>query len=250
MKAFELIDKLTYLAKNCKTKYMWGTFGNRITPSLIEAKAKQYPTRYSENRKVLLAACAKETVWGFDCSGLIKGVLWGFCDNGGGSASYCSHGVPDLTAGGIMERCKNVSSPVSEAIPAGAAVYMPGHIGVYLGGGKVAEATLSSRGDGVVISPLSAAGWQKYGLLPWVDYSGTAETRPETQPTKIEKGSVVRVKKDAKIYRQNGKFASFVYQMAWIVSEVRGDRAVIDKSLDGRYSICSPVAVEDLEQEK
>lgn len=284
IQVFELIDRLMYIAKNCKTRYMWGTFGNEITPALIAAKAAQYPEHYSSARKSLLSSLTGQKVWAFDCAGLIKGVLWGFCENGGGSVSYCSHGVPDLSASGIIGKCSGVSSAVSEKIPAGAALYMPGHIGIYLGGGKVVEATLSSRGDGVVISSLHDVKWQKYGLLPWVDYTAgkvdaeklwqylakwdipkedwfdvdgdgkiTARdavilSRKEAGLSSgtIHAGSTVRVRTGAKIYGQNGTFAPFVYETCWIVSEISGDRAVIDKSADGQYSICSPVRLSDL----
>ena len=61
----------------------------------------------------------------------------------------------------------------------------------------------------------------------------------------IEKGSVVSIKKGATYY--NGKdIPSWVENKQWIVSEVNGDRAVIDKSADGKNSINSPISTKYL----
>lgn len=59
--------------------------------------------------------------------------------------------------------------------------------------------------------------------------------------TKITKGTVVSIAKNATYY--NGKaIPNWVKSLKWIVKENPvGDRAVIDKSTDGRYSICSAI---------
>ena len=67
---------------------------------------------------------------------------------------------------------------------------------------------------------------------------------PTTTST-IKKGDTVRILSGATYY--NGKAVpNWVAAKQWIVREVSGDRAVIDKSVDGKNSICSPINVKFL----
>lgn len=77
---------------------------------------------------------------------------------------------------------------------------------------------------------------------------GTTVTKPEekeepkTEPvtTSIKKGDVVKIKSGATYY--SGKaIPTWVKNKQWIVKEVSGNRVVIDKSTDGKNSICSPI---------
>lgn len=80
-----------------------------------------------------------------------------------------------------------------------------------------------------------------------------AEMNPKTATTttststaaKINKNDIVKLANNATYY--NGKsIPSWVKKVNWYVSEVAGNRAIIDKSTDGKYSICSPVDVKYL----
>lgn len=55
----------------------------------------------------------------------------------------------------------------------------------------------------------------------------------------------MKLKSGAKTYT-GGSIAGFVFNDTWIVSEVVGSRAVIDKNVGGTNSICTPVNVKDL----
>jgi len=82
--------------------------------------------------------------------------------------------MPDTNANGYIKQCKNVSSNFSSIDP-GEAVWMPGHIGVYIGNGEVIEATPSWK-NGVQKTKLSARRWEKHGLMPQIEYTqGQAE---------------------------------------------------------------------------
>ena len=66
-------------------------------------------------------------------------------------------------------------------------------------------------------------------------------TPPKTSTsTSIKKGDVVSIKSGATYYT-GGDVPSWVEKMQWIVKEVSEDRAVIDKSSDGKNSINSPI---------
>lgn len=100
-----------------------------------------------------------------DCSGLIKGTLWGYPNNGKYGNIY-----PDVNANSIISNyCYNQSSDFSN-ISRGEFVWLSGHIGVYIGNGKVCEC--SSRWEnGIQITNLKDRKWAKHGFSKWLDYS-------------------------------------------------------------------------------
>lgn len=61
----------------------------------------------------------------------------------------------------------------------------------------------------------------------------------------VRPGSVVTVKSGARWYNGVG-IASFVFGRQWIVLEVRGDRAVINKDTAGQFAIMSAIHVNNL----
>ena len=71
-----------------------------------------------------------------DCSGLVKGILWGYPENG----KYASNSVPDINANTIISKCSLVSTDFTN-IKKGEVVWMNEHIGIYVGDGHVIEAT-------------------------------------------------------------------------------------------------------------
>lgn len=99
-----------------------------------------------------------------DCSGLVKGILWGYPDDG----KYASNGVPDNNADTIITKCKNVSTNFNN-ISRGEFVWMSGHCGIYIGDGQVIESSPKWE-NGVQITKLSQRNWKKHVELPWIDY--------------------------------------------------------------------------------
>ena len=145
-----------------------GCFGAPLTA----ANKIRYTNNHEYNRKTSRAAMIKSSsadTFGFDCVGLIKGVLWGWDASNGiyGGANYASNGVPDINADTMIARCKDISTDFS-TVEVGEAVWIPGHIGVYIGDGKVVECTPQWR-NGVQIT--SKRKWQKHGKLPYITYS-------------------------------------------------------------------------------
>ncbi len=171
MKANNFVSKLHEIVK-LKTVYAWGMFGSVITKDRVEAKAKQYPYWYTDNKvKSIFVPLYGTSAWGFDCIGLIKAVLWGW--NGDeskvyGGAVYASNGVPDLSADAMIDKCTNVSSDFS-SISIGEFLWMKGHCGIYIGNGKVIESTPKWT-NGVQITALNARSWLKHGKLPYIIY--------------------------------------------------------------------------------
>lgn len=159
--------------------YWYGTFGNMATQSLLTAKTKQYPAHYGSERMSKYKSQLGERV--HDCVGLIKGYLWSNTPTS--TPQYKSS--QDVSANGMIGKCKEWG--YIDTIPeiAGLLVWMQGHIGVYIGNGYVIEA----RGFnyGVVKTKLSARGWKKWGKCPYITYTTTTATKPETTKTETTK---------------------------------------------------------------
>ena len=188
MTNIEFASKLIDIAKNYKTLYIKGCFGAPMNA----ANKKRYSTNYDYNKQAARTAminAATDDTFGFDCVCLIKGVLWGW--NGDktkiyGGATYTSNGVPDIGADSMIKVCKEISTDFSK-IEIGEAVWMEGHIGVYVGDGLAVECT--PKWDNKVqitacnrsVSGYNRRNWTKHGKLPYVAY--IAEPVPEPAPT-------------------------------------------------------------------
>lgn len=106
-----------------------------------------------------------------DCSGLIKGTLWGYPYNG----KY-RHIYPDVNANTIMSTyCYNKSSNFNN-ITRGEFVWMSGHIGVYIGNGKVCECSPKWE-NGIQITEVSQRKWKLHAKSKWLDYSNYKTTK-------------------------------------------------------------------------
>ena len=138
--------------------YVLGSQGQEMTPALIRklehVTENDFQRALSSYEKHVKAGL---TLVAYDCSGLIvkylleKGLI-----------------KSDYTANGIYF---NLCDPISKAeLQEGDLVFKKYasqnkmyHVGVYLGDGTVAEA--KGRDDGVVITKLSAGGWNRFGRL-------------------------------------------------------------------------------------
>lgn len=188
MTNIELANKLKDIAKNYKTLYVMGCFGAPMTP----ANKKRYTQNHSYNRqadRTAMINAASTDTFGFDCVCLIKGVLWGWRGDKNaiyGGATYTSNGVPDIGADSMIKVCKNVTTDFSH-IEIGEAVWMEGHIGVYVGDGLAVECTprwankVQITACNRSVSGYNRRNWTKHGKLPYVKY--VEDTAPVTPPT-------------------------------------------------------------------
>ncbi|MBP3448367.1 MAG: hypothetical protein J6K51_05050 [Clostridia bacterium] len=176
MKSTDFITKLKNIANNYKTLYVMGCFGAPMTP----ANKKRYCNNHAYNKKAartqMIMAASADT-FGFDCVCLIKGVLWGWCGDKNktyGGASYAVNGVPDIGADAMITKCSGVSKDFSSIVP-GEAVWMPGHIGVYIGDGLAIECTpawdncvqITAVGNIGKKAGYNTRTWTKHGKLPY-----------------------------------------------------------------------------------
>ena len=190
MTASSFVSELKKIVNTQKTVYAWGMFGTIITKTRIDEKVKQYPYWYTKNKINSIFAPLYNSsipVFGFDCVGLVKSVLWGFCadpDKTYGGAVYGSCGVPDVSADAMICKCLETSTDFS-SIAIGEFVWLKGHCGIYIGNGQVVEST-PKWNNGVQITALSARKWLKHGKLPWVEYGENINAEGVTSIVTIE----------------------------------------------------------------
>ena len=185
----EFVTKLQDIATNYKTVYMLGCFGSPVTSQLIASKAKQLPMWYTSEKQAQLRKLIGKGYFAFDCVNLIKGVLWGWTGDSSksyGGATYNSNGVPDINADTMITKCIGVTTNFSH-IEIGEAVWMSGHIGVYIGNKKVVECTPKWSNKVQItaclnvgsVSGLNGRKWVKHGKLPYIQYVVDKVEEPE-----------------------------------------------------------------------
>ena len=191
MNNLEFVSKAKDIYEKHDTIYTWGTFMNK-----------------SKNGKL----CT-------DCSGFIKGILWGYPTNG----KYQSNGVTDINADTMISKCSNVSTNFNN-IEVGEVVWVKGHIGIYIGNGEVLEATSkwSSKLQKTAllnqkaIKGLNGRTWTKHGKLPYLnyekDYSKVYVVKKGDNLTKIAKECKVTVDQLAALNNIKNKNLIYVGQ--------------------------------------
>lgn len=182
MKQDDFINGL-YVALSCKTLYIKGGFGLTLTASGKKRAIASYD--YNKKRADKINAMPSDS-FGFDCCGLIKGVIGGFTGNKNktyGGAVYNKDNtlgtdrIPDYDETRLFNTCNNITKCKKvdmPNIPVGAMLWMTGHCGVYVGEGWVIEST-PAWADGVQKTRYVNRNWMKWGLLPYVEYEDSSK---------------------------------------------------------------------------
>ena len=154
--------------------YWWGTFGQVASAGLLAQKRAQYPDSYRGSQ---YASQFGQRV--HDCVGLIKGYRWS--ETPDSLPAYVAN--QDVAVPGLYAQCSRRGQLSSIPDKPGVCVFMAslGHVGVYVGNGKVIEAM--GQDYGVVETNLWSRGWAFWGMPDWIDYSqeepaATAEPDP------------------------------------------------------------------------
>jgi hypothetical protein len=156
--------------------YVYGTFGDACTISLLNQCAARYPANNlagGQMRKVGEKWLGKPVT---DCIGLLKWYMFTgkFGDNphSGYNLNY------DTSANGAFNNA-TVKGPISTLpeIP-GICLHMNGHFGVYIGGGWAIEA----RGTyyGVVKTRVKDRPWTYWFKSPWLEYTSEPDFKCDT----------------------------------------------------------------------
>ena len=180
MTNLEFIQIMKNIASEYKTLYVMGGIGAPMTEANKQRYTKNHPYNKQPSRVKMINAATSDT-FGFDCVGLIKGGLWGWKGDKTktyGGASYASNGVPDIGADTMITKCLNVSTTGWDKLVPGEAVWLEGHIGVYVGDNLVVESSPAFENK-VQFTGLANNGgkagynnrkWTKHGKLPYMTY--------------------------------------------------------------------------------
>ena len=158
--------------------YVWGTYGQVLDDALFAAKLEQYPTHVGNYEDFIRSNWLGGRT--ADCIGLIKGYSW--YDPATGHINYATNGMPDINADYMASSVAEKGS--IDTIPEipGLAVWRSGHIGIYIGNGKVVEAKATRIG--VVETNLSDGTWTHWIKIPYINY--IEETTEPEEPEPIE----------------------------------------------------------------
>lgn len=144
--------------------YVYGTYGQVLKPELLKSCAEKYPSQIEPFLTFTKTNWMNGRVT--DCAGLIKGYGW--FNPHTAEITYLTNGMPDLSANGIEQAATEKGKISSIPEIAGLAVWMDGHIGIYIGNGDVIEA--SSAKKGVVKTKLQGRGWLEWMKIPSIRY--------------------------------------------------------------------------------
>ena len=150
---------MNIVKSNFGNPYWWDTCGQIADENLYREKKKIWSEYYRDTDFV--------TQYGkrvFDCSGLIKGYLWA----GEQEIDSIYKAIQDINSKELMNACDVLEDiKIIPEIP-GILVFFEGHVGVYIGEGKVIEAR--GHSFGVVETNLKDRPWKKWGKLKWIVY--------------------------------------------------------------------------------
>jgi len=169
--------------------YWYGTHCHDCTTALLKRKAAQYPAHYTAARMPRYRADIEAGKKCADCIGLIKGYMW--TDEETGKMRYGSNGCPDRGANGMFSYAKQrgLKWGIINTLPEcpGLILWRSGHVGVYIGGGKLVEA----RGfaTGIVEANVADRNFTHWFEMPALTYTGSSEpeSEPEAKPSPIKR---------------------------------------------------------------
>lgn len=200
IKATDLIIKFQYAYDN-KWGYILNTWHTKWTSSLQASKVSYMEKKYGANWKTNKTAENDDSYtaamygdrwigqWVTDCSGLF---YWAFKELGG----YMYHGSNTMwnkycTSKGKLSNGKRTDG--QELKPGTAVFVLKGtsnrsHVGLYIGGGKVIEA--SGTKVGVVITQITNTKWCEWGELKGVIFSSSTTTTTTTPAKETPSGVI------------------------------------------------------------
>ena len=141
-------DLVTYVtnAWNSGWGYVWGTYGQVLTPELLQYKLTQYPDGVGKYADFIRAWLSTDTM----------------------TIDYGTHGMPDIGANEMFYNATRRGGIDTMPDTPGLAVWKSGHIGVYIGNGEVVEAMGTKYG--VVKTQLEGRGWTHWLEVPGIEY--------------------------------------------------------------------------------
>lgn len=212
--------------------YVYGSIGQTCTESLLDQCAARYPANNLAGgamRKAGEKWLGRKVA---DCSGIVKAYL--MSDYTGGPITYNAKYDSAVQYSNAKEKGLIGTMP---DIP-GIIVYMPRHVGVYIGGGLVIESagTLYGVKQSTVKRSYDSGPWTHWYKCPYIEYSGTIEKpdggdKPDVDekpvaPAGIAVGSTVKIKAGA-VYSNGVKVPDSVAGKEYTVQQLNSSKALL-----------------------
>ncbi len=157
--------------------YVYGGYGQVCTVAYLDQQAAAWPGANEAGgpmRTVGEKWLGKRVT---DCIGLIKSYAW--YNPNDGSIKPGANGFSDCSATSIWNSVTESGDISSIPEVEGLAVWMPGHIGVYVGKGEVIEAMGTAYG--VVKTKVAGRGWSKWLRIPHIQYVKKQDVKKENK---------------------------------------------------------------------
>lgn len=144
--------------------YVWGSHGNLLDKTELERLESVFGNHVAVYDDFIRHNwLGKRTA---DCVGLIKGYGW--YDTKSGKINVGTNEMQDVTADGMLVAAKEKGLIDTMPEILGLAVWHEGHIGIYIGNGKVIEAMGTKYG--VVKTQLKNGRWTHWLKVPYIKY--------------------------------------------------------------------------------
>jgi len=157
--AVQAVDTAKRMAGN---PYWYACSGQQPTEQLLQQLITgQFKAKWTPARIVKARGEAGKFPHCFDCIGLIRFI----CNMQKNRDALFTN----------ADRLRTISNPQPiSTLPEnpGALVFMRGHVGIYIGGGRVIEAWGFRQVDD---NPLSFQKWTHWGFIPWLDYGAVSQ---------------------------------------------------------------------------
>ena len=174
----EFIKRAELMLKT-NTCYLQGGFGCRLGKDWYN---KDYSWNSSNKTIIQKHTNTKPITFGFDCNGLVKGIIWGFNYDASkeyGGAVYKSNDFPDYSVSALKQNCLKLTTDFGNILPGELVFIGSSHVGIYVGDGEVIESTpawdccvqrtlLPSRNT-TNYDKLPVRKWDTHGMLAYLD---------------------------------------------------------------------------------
>lgn len=202
-----LVEYAKTLINTPKTIYVVGAYGQLFTSAFLEESCKKFS--FNEKNRQFLSVFVNQGYKAYDAKGFIYSYIWGNDPKSFNEEQYKTESelFESATVKGNIETLPNKP---------GVLLYIPGHLGIYLGDDKVAESYPNNTlGWGVIETNLTDRNWTN-----WFEYT---EIEYDTEEIKEEE---LEVPFDEKLgWRQYGdKWYYYITKDEWLT-----DCIIVDK---------------------